>query len=203
MVVGGLTNNILAPHYVEKEHAEKVSQFISQTRNISTLFVFRFLIPLPAWKFASYFGNFNSAFSISRFCTLLLPLPRCWGSLSNSSPLTGMWLRILFLIAEFTRFSIRHLFPPAGQLELPSRYVWWQVYLSPELEITKPNFFNETFYNSLDPAFSALQEYSSWGVALERERKNLLLFLSALMFEVRTSNCLVWSSRLMQFSLIA
>ena len=29
MVVGGLTNNILAPHYVEKEHAEKVSQAYS------------------------------------------------------------------------------------------------------------------------------------------------------------------------------
>ena len=40
MVVGGLTNNILAPHYVEKEHAEKVSQFITHTRNISTPFVF-------------------------------------------------------------------------------------------------------------------------------------------------------------------
>ena len=44
MVVGGLTNNILAPHYVEKEHAEKVSQYIAQTRNISTLFVLRFCI---------------------------------------------------------------------------------------------------------------------------------------------------------------
>ena len=44
MVVGGLTNNILAPHYVEKEHAEKVSQYIAQTRNISTLFLFRFCI---------------------------------------------------------------------------------------------------------------------------------------------------------------
>ena len=27
MVVGGLTNNILAPQYVEKQHAEKVNWF--------------------------------------------------------------------------------------------------------------------------------------------------------------------------------
>ena len=87
-------------------------------------------------------------------------------------------------MAEFTWFFIRHLFPPAGQLELPSRYVWWQVFLSTELEITKPIYFNETFYNPLDPAFSALQEYSSWGVALVRERMNLLLFMLALVFKL-------------------
>ena len=28
MVVGGLTNNILAPQYVEKQHAEKVNNFL-------------------------------------------------------------------------------------------------------------------------------------------------------------------------------
>ena len=53
MVVGGLTNNILAPHYVEKEHAEKVSQYTAKTRNISTFFCFTILyFPIPG--FAPY-----------------------------------------------------------------------------------------------------------------------------------------------------
>ena len=87
-------------------------------------------------------------------------------------------------MAEFTWFFIRHLFPPAGQLELPSRYVWRQVFLSPELEITKLIYFNETFYNPLDIFSLAriLQLRCSSG-AWEKEPLALLVSI-----DVRSSN---------------
>ena len=36
MVVGGLTNNILAPQYVEKQHAEKVIHYFFLSANVDS-----------------------------------------------------------------------------------------------------------------------------------------------------------------------
>ena len=36
MVVGGLTNNILAPQYVEKQHAEKVILYFFLSANVDS-----------------------------------------------------------------------------------------------------------------------------------------------------------------------
>ena len=105
MVVGGLTNNILAPHYVEKEHAEKVSQYTAKTRNISTLYVLRFCI--------FQFQVLHLTVAPPTLLRLTLEF------ISSNRYVT----KDIILMAEFTRFFIRHLFPPAGQLELPSRYV--------------------------------------------------------------------------------